>query len=184
MQNLMAQTESTMQANTSKERITWFSMWFLGAVASFGAAFFPMFYRLIDSRNKHFRREAEFEKQIADSLTKKGRNVPEIANPTYMNAKAWAASIILIIPAFIIDYYLSKDLLVHEKRQDAFLAAAFPSRMFMPQAIPIKKYVLISIVTLGVGGIYWLYKVANLYNAHFKAEWKLEKEIACLMEET
>ena len=100
-----------------------------------------------------------------------------------MNAKAWAASIILIIPAFVIDYYLSKDLLLHEKHQDAFLADAFPERMFMPQTIPIKKYALITIVTLGVGGIYWLYKIINLYNAHFKAQWKVEKEIARLMEE-
>jgi len=52
----------------------------------------------------------------------------------------------------------------------------------MPQTIPIKKYVLISIVTLGVGGIYWFYKIVNNYNAHFKAQWKLEKEIARLME--
>ena len=94
------------------------------------------------------------------------------------NSKAWAASIILIIPAFIITYLLSKDLLVHERSQDAFLASAFPERMFMPQTIPIKTYVLITIVTLGVGGIYWLYKVVNLYNAHFKAHVQVEKEIA------
>ncbi len=64
-----------------------------------------------------------------------------------------------------------------------FLAAAFPQRMFMPQTIPIKKYALITIVTLGVGGIYWLYKIVNNYNAHFKAQWRYEKEIARLMEE-
>ena len=172
-----------MQTNTGKERITWFSMWFLGAIATFGAAFFPMFYRLIDSRNRHFQREAAFEKQIATFLNKKGQPSPAVANPTCMNAKVWAASIILVIPAFFIDYYLSRDLLLHEKHQDAFLSAAFPTRMFMPQTIPIKKYALITIATLGVGGIYWLYKVANLYNAHFKAQWKLEKEIARLMEE-
>jgi hypothetical protein len=100
-----------------------------------------------------------------------------------MNVKAWTASIVLIIPAFIIDYHLCKDLLIHEKKQDTFLAAAFPERMFMPQTIPIQKYALLTIVTLGVGGVYWLYKVANLYNAHFKAQWKLEKEMARLMEE-
>ena len=100
-----------------------------------------------------------------------------------MKAKAWAASIILIIPAFVIAYYLSRDLQVHEKHQDMFLAKAFPERMFMPQTIPIKKYALITIVTLGVGGVYWLYRVVNLYNAHFKAQWKVEKEIARLMEE-
>ncbi len=173
-----------MQVRTETERVTWFSMWFLASIATFGAAFFPMFYRMMDSRNRHFRRETEVEKQIVEFLKKKGKEMPTTVEcPRDMNAKAWAASIILIIPAFVIDYYLSKDLWLHEKHQDTFLADAFPERMFMPQTIPIKKYALITIVTLGVGGIYWLYKIINLYNAHFKAQWKVEKEIARLMEE-
>jgi hypothetical protein len=53
----------------------------------------------------------------------------------------------------------------------------------MPQTIPIKTYVLITIITLGVGAIYWLYKVVNLYNAHFKAQLQVEKDISKLMEE-
>ncbi len=158
-------------------------MWFLGAIASFGAVFFPMFYRLIDSRNKHFRREAKLEAQISQWLAKQGKEAPAAACPADMKAKAWAASIILVIPAVIIAYHLSRDLYVHEKHQDMFLATAFPQRMFMPQTIPIKKYALITIVTLGVGGVYWLYRVINLYNAHFKAQWKVEKEITRLMEE-
>ena len=172
-----------MLGRTETDRTIWFSMWFLGAIATFGAVFFPMFYRLIDSRNKHFRREAKLEAQITQWLAKQGKEAPAHECPADMKAKAWAASIILIIPAFIIAYYLSKDLYLHEKHQDAFLASAFPQRMFMPQTIPIKKYALITIVTLGVGGVYWLYRVINLYNAHFKAQWKVEKEITRLMEE-
>ena len=53
----------------------------------------------------------------------------------------------------------------------------------MPQTIPIKTYVLITIVTLGIGGVYWLYKVVNLYNAHFKAQLQVKKEVSSLMEE-
>jgi hypothetical protein len=183
MQDLMAQTQKTMQVDSGREKVTWFSMWFLGSITTFGAAFFPMYYRMVDSRNKHFARESALEQQVADYLRRQGKEPPEVAHPLDMNAKAWAASIILIIPAFIIDYYLSRDLYIHEKHQDDFLAAAFPTRMFMPQTIPIRKYALITIVTLGVGGIYWLYKIVNNYNAHFKAQWKLEKEIARLMEE-
>jgi len=172
-----------MLGRMETDRTMWFSMWFLGAITTFGAAFFPMFYRLIDSRNRHFRREAKLETQIAQWFTQQGKEAPATACPVDMKAKAWAASIILIIPAFVIAYYLSRDLQVHEKHQDMFLAKAFPERMFMPQTIPIKKYALITIVTLGVGGVYWLYRVVNLYNAHFKAQWKVEKEIARLMEE-
>ena len=100
-----------------------------------------------------------------------------------MNAKAWTAAIILVIPAFVITYLLSMDLLTHEKHQDAFLAGAFPERMFMPQTIPIKTYALITLVTFGVGVVYWLYKIINMYNAHFKAQQKIENEIVKLMEE-
>ena len=159
-------------------------MWFLASIATFGVAFFPMFYRLIESRNKHFRREADIEKQIVAFLRNQGKESPASTNGFLeMNAKVWAAAVILVIPVFVITYLLSRDLLMHEKHQDTFLASAFPKRMFMPQTIPIKKYALITIVTLGVGIVYWLYKTVNMYNAHFKAQREIEKEIVRLMEE-
>ena len=172
-----------MPRRTETDRIMWFSMWFLASIATFGLAFFPMFYRLIDSRNRHFRREAELEKQIAAFLRKQGKEPIAATSFHEMNAKAWAAAIILIIPVFVITYLLSMDLLTHEKHQDMLLANAFPKRMFMPQTIPIGKYALITIFTLGVGIVYWLYKIVNMYNAHFKAHRKIEKEIVKLTEE-
>ena len=57
-----------MQTKVGSDRKVWFSMWFLGAIVTFGVAFFPMFYRLVDGRNRHFRRETEFEKQVAAYL--------------------------------------------------------------------------------------------------------------------
>ena len=176
--------ETTLNTELETDRKVWFSMWFLGAVVTFGLAFFPMFYRLVDGRNRHFQKETHFEAQIAAFLKGQGKEpVPTSERIRMMNAKAWAASIILIAPVFVILYLLSRDLTVHERNQDAFLVAAFPERMFMPQRIPIKTYVLITIVTLGVGTVYWLYKVVNLYNAHFKAHLQVEKEIGRLMEE-
>jgi len=158
-------------------------MWFLAAIVTFGLAFFPMFYRLIESRNRHFQHEAELENQVAAYFRGQGREPPSTREHfTQRNAKLWAASIILIIPVFVIVYLLSKDLLVHERNQEEFLAAAFPERFFMTQTIPIKTYVLSALVTLGVGVIYWLYKVVNLYNAHFKAQLQVEKEASRLME--
>jgi hypothetical protein len=176
--------ETVMQGRMETDRIMWFSMWFLASIASFGLAFFPMFYRLIESRNKHFRRESDLEEQIAAFLRKQEKELPAISDSfNEMNAKAWTAAIILVIPAFVITYLLSRDLVMHEKHQDAFLASVFPERMFMPQTIPIKKYVLITIVTLGVGIVYWLYKIINMYNAHFRAQREVEKEVIKLMEE-
>ena len=176
--------ETTTHGKVDADRKVWFSMWFLSAVVTFGAAFFPMFYRLVEGRNRHFKREADLEMRVANYLKSKGKQAPA-PSPRLpdRNSKAWAASIVLVIPAFVITYLLSRDLLLHERSQDVFLAAAFPERIFMTQTIPIKTYVLITIFTLGVGGIYWLYKVVNLYNAHYKAQAQVEKEIARMMEE-
>jgi hypothetical protein len=172
------------QPKVYADRKMWFSMWFLGAIVTFGLAFFPMFHRLLESRNKHFMHDKEWEKQIAQHLENQGKEAPKVdLHFEHRNAKIWSASIILVIPSFVVLYLLSKDLLVHEHEQDAFLVAAFPKRMFMPQTIPIKTYVLLTVVTLGVGGVYWLYKVVNLYNAHFKAQMQVEKEVGRLMEE-
>jgi hypothetical protein len=176
--------ETTMKINVEGDRKVWFSMWFLGAIVTFGIAFFPMFYRLVDGRNRHFRNEAAFEKRIAAHLKGSEKEPPAVGERFKdMNAAAWAASIILIVPIFIIVYLLSKDLAVHEQKQDNFLVAALPERVFMPQTIPIKTYALISLVTLGFGVVYWLYKVVNLYNAHFKAHLQVEKELGRLVEE-
>jgi hypothetical protein len=176
--------ETTMKIKVEGDRKVWFSMWFLGAVVTFGVAFFPMFYRLVDGRNRHFLHDAEFENRIAAYLKKQGKEPPASSERLkMMNAKAWAASIILVVPIFVIVYLLSRDLAVHERNQDAFLATALPERVFMPQTIPIKTYAVITIVTLGVGVVYWLYKVVNLYNAHFKAHLQVEKELGRLMEE-
>ena len=167
-----------------RERVIWFSMWFLASVASFGVAFFPMFHRLVDGRNRHFHREVELEQKVVQWLKQNGKQPPAVTEPPKdINAKVWAASIILIIPAFILLYCLSRDLRAHELHQDKFLADAFPKRVFMPQTISTKKYAIISVITLGIGGIYWLYKIVNLYNAHFKAQWQIEKEITRLIED-
>jgi hypothetical protein len=176
--------QTTLNNKVGGDRKVWFSMWFLGAIVTFGVVFFPMFYRLVDGRNRHFRNEAEFEEKVSAYLKMQGKEPPAPNKRLgIMNARAWAASIILVAPIFAILYLLSRDLAIHEINQDAYLAAALPERVFMPQTIPIKTYAVVTLVTLGVGAVYWLYKVVNLYNAHYKAHLQLEKEIGRLMEE-
>jgi len=176
--------ETTINNKVYTDQKMWFSMWFLGAIVSFGAAFFPMFYRLIESRNKHRHKDVEFELNIMRYLESIGRETPT-RNEQFklMNSKLWAASIILVIPAFVIVYLLSRDLIDHERNLDSFLSSTLPERVFMPQTIPIKTYAVITIITLGVGIVYWLYKIVNLYNAHYKAHSYADKEIDRLMEE-
>ena len=176
--------ETAINTKAYVDRKVWFSMWFLGAVVTFGAAFFPMFYRLVEGRNRHFQKEAELEQQLVAHLKSRGKKAP-LTNQSFnrRNATLWAASIILIIPAFIIIYLLSKDLSGHEQKEDAFFASTLPDKVFMPQTIPLTTYVAVTIATLGVGLVYWLYKLVNLYNAHYKAHLQVEKEISRLMEE-
>jgi len=184
MDELILNMETHKFTSVESDKKMWFSMWFLGAIITFGLAFFPMFYRLIENRNNHFKREEALEEQVMNYLQYQEKTVPEKSkNPHKMNAKLWSVAIILVIPVFIITYLLSKDLAIHEAKQDKFLAQAFPERMFMIQTIPIKTYVIITIVTLGFGIIYWLYKIVNQYNAHYKAHLQIERKISNLMEE-
>ena len=172
-----------MPSRTETDRITWFSMWFLASIATFGLAFFPMFYYLIERRNKHFLRQDELENRVITFFRNEGKESQPTTNfLPERNAKLWAVSIILILPVFVIAYFLSKDLVLQEKRQQAFLTKLFPERDYVPQNIAIKKYALITVATLGVGIVYWLYKIINTYNNHFMEQRQIEDEIIRLME--
>ena len=167
---------------TKTDRIMWFSMWFLASIASFGLAFFPMFYLMIKRRNKHFQRHIENEKK---STKIKNEGIIESAVLDLIperNAKLWTLSIFLVFPVFIIIYLLTKDLIIHEKHQQKLYLKKFPEIKFHKQKISLKKYIIITLVTLGVGVIYWLYKTMNIYNAHFILQEKIEREISKLEE--
>jgi hypothetical protein len=170
--------ETDMAAEVKPDRKMWFSMWFLEAIASFGLAFFPFFYYSVSRRNQHFRRQAEFERKVAGFHNKDW----EPAQMPKRNAKLWAASIILIIPVFALAFVLSKDLNEHERRQYDFLATFYPERKYATQYIAIRNCALVTLATLGFGVIYWLYKIVNLYNNHFKEQYHIEHELTQLME--
>ena len=65
--------ETALQSKVDGDRKVWFSMWFLSAIVTFGVAFFPMFYRVVEGRNRHFSREADLEEQVTGYLKSKGR---------------------------------------------------------------------------------------------------------------
>jgi multisubunit Na+/H+ antiporter MnhF subunit len=184
LNELMFSMETKKFASLESDKKVWFSMWFLSAIVTFGLAFFPMIYRLIKNRNHHFQREEILNEQVIAYLQCQGKTVPKVnKQPREMNAKIWTAAVIFVIPVFIIAYLLSKDLSLHEAEQDEFLAQAFPDRIFMTQTISIKTYAILTLVTLGFGVVYWLYKVVNQYNAHYKAHLQVEKIISSMMEE-
>ncbi|MEM2953531.1 MAG: hypothetical protein QXU21_04565 [Candidatus Bathyarchaeia archaeon] len=169
---------------TKTDRIMWFSMWFLTAVATFGLAFYPMFYLLIERRNKHFARQKKLEELIVARLREKGEDLKlEGSNLVKRKAIAWTLSITLIFPVFIIAYLLSKDLVSHEEKQRLTLGSMLKGKSFEAPTINIKQCILITVVTLGLGILYWLYKIFNSYNRHFKEQWMIEDEIVKLLSE-
>lgn len=160
------------------DRIMWFSMWFLAAVATFGLAFFPMFYLLIERRNKHFVRQKELEELVAVHLKDKGMDLKlENNHLAERNSLAWTLSIFLIFPIFIIAYLLSKDLVLHEEKQCMLFGSLLREKSFEVPSINIKRCVLLTVITLGLGIVYWLYKIFNSYNHHFKEQWMMEDKI-------
>ena len=45
------------------------------------------------------------------------------------------------------------------------------------------KYIIFSILTLGLASIYWLYEIFNDYNNHFKMQWIIEDQLYKFLKE-
>jgi hypothetical protein len=165
------------------ERNMWFSMWFLGSVIAFGLPFFSVFYLSMQRRNQHFKRQRDLEKRML-TLVESGEmdRLADEPFPLERRAVLWAASIILVVPAFAAMYVLSKDLARHEKHQQAFLGLTLPENDYEPQSISVGVYLAVTVVTLGLGGVYWLYKILNIYNNHFMQHRIIDYELGKLWE--
>lgn len=171
--DIIRKINENISKNKITDRVMWFSMWFPLSVASFGASLFPMFYLLIERRNKHFLRQNELKNLL---LKLKGVEETYLSkeNVTKRNSMFWALSIIFLIPIFIIAYILTKDLILHEEEQRNFFATFFPKDSLSKEEINLKLYLVLTLATLGLGVIYWYYKIFNHYNNHFKKQWIIE----------
>ncbi len=175
--------ESNLIESAKTDKIMWFSMWLLISIITFGLAFFPMFYFLIERRNKHFVRQKEMEKQVLKALNEDRLEEQDRRNPPLSrNGVLWTASIVLVVPAFVALYILSKDLMLHEKNQQDFLKRILPGLDYKPQRFSMSTYVLVTVATLGLGGVYWLYRVFSVYNNHFREHRVFDEEINRLIE--
>ena len=136
------------------DKLMWFSMWVLAAVVTFGLAFFPIFYLLVERRNKHFSRQKELEELVISYLKDKGEDLKfEITNPPERNSLFWTLSTFLIFPFFFIPYFLSTDLIYHEEKQRKFFGNIIGQKNFKAQSINVKRCILLTFVTLGLGVI-------------------------------
>jgi len=173
----------------------WFSMWAVLSVASFGIAWFPMIYYIIKRRNDHFSRQEKLEALILSKLKKTQSPEKPVSDfsktknqELSRNAKAWTLFTLLIVPAFYVFYFLKSDLQKHEEHEHDFLneIIALAKDSGIPLNIqsyattpsfPLDKYLVLSVVTFGLAAAYWLYRIFNDYNNHFKMQWIIEDEL-------
>ncbi|MEM4643065.1 MAG: hypothetical protein QXY51_00340 [Candidatus Bathyarchaeia archaeon] len=168
--------EENILKRVKTDRLMWFSMWFLACLVTFGAALFPMIYLLVERRNRHFSRQRELESLLIAHYKLETSELPvDVLNNR--NALMWAISSPTIAPIFIIAYFLSRDLIQHNEHQRILFEKILGNRVNKKPLLNIKRCITITVVTLGLGIIYWLYEIFNAYNRHFKEQWMLEDEI-------
>lgn len=191
--------EKNIKSRKETDRAMWFSMWFLLSVATFGIAGIVMIYFLIKRRNTHFSRQEKLETLALSELRRlkeeKQRrydgesDFTKNEEPVFIRkAQAWALSTILIVPVFYIFHFLNSDLKRHEEHEQVFLIEAISlakglglelnlNDFAVTKKFAFDRYLVLTIVTFGFAAVYWLYRVFNDYNRHFKQQWKLEDEL-------
>lgn len=199
MEHFLQEIEQNIASRKETDRIMWFSMWAVLSIASFGLAWFPMIYYTLKRKNDHFLRQKELENLILNKLRKKQNlkkstsKLSKTKNQSPIkNEKVLTLSTILIIPAFYIFYILKNDLQKHEEHEQDFLNETatlaknygitlnIQSYMTTP-SFPKNKYIILSVVTFGLAAAYWLYRIFNDYNNHFKMQWIIEDELLSLI---
>jgi hypothetical protein len=195
---MVAEIEKNIRSRKDTDKLMWFSIWVLLSVASFGLAWFLMIYFLIKRRNTHFSRQKELETLILTRLNRinKQKNLNHDSSfdtkndekVIFRNTWTWALSTILIFPAFYIIYFLIVDLQRHEENEFGFLVKVNSmlknldleinlDEITVRKKFELNRYLFFSIMTIGFAAIYWLYRIFNDYNIHFKRQWKLEDEL-------
>jgi hypothetical protein len=157
-----------------------------------------MIYYSIKRRNTHFSRQEELESLILNKL----RNNPEKITPHSSKTKKlpsraagiWTFATLLIVPGFYLFYSLKRDLQKHEEHENEFLAEIIAyskdsgvnlniQSYGTTPSFPKNKYIFLSVATLGLAAAYWLYRIFNDYNNHFKMQWIIEDELLRFLKE-
>lgn len=170
-----------------------------------------LIYKLVKRRNTHFKRQTFlFEDtltMVKDVASKKDVNIDvELSScertlrevkvdETEKSAALWAIlSAIIFIATWYVYYFLMKDFYKHERREEGLLedvgrmlskcdiAFTPPRRM---ETVPDRSFVLyliLSIITLGLFNIYWLYVLIKDPNIHFKYHIHFEDELLKTLE--
>jgi hypothetical protein len=117
------------------------------------------------------------------------------AEETDKGAVLWAIlSAVIFIAEWYINYFLMKDFYTHERREDGFwedlgkvsdkLGVKFsaPRRSEILPNRSFVLYLILSIITLGLFRIYWLYVLLKDPNEHFKYHIQAEDHLLSTLE--
>jgi hypothetical protein len=168
-------------------------------------------YQLINRRSTHFKRQKFLSEDIVATIGSlaKTKDV-ELENQLFSlersvreaNVEESAQSAILwaVLSAFVpfvqlyVYYFLMKDFYRHERREDGFwedagraldkLGISFPVPR-RTEAMPNRSFVLylvLTITTMGLFGIYWLYVLLKDPNDHFRYHIDIESQLLTALE--
>lgn len=120
------------------------------------------------------------------------------AEETEKSAVLWAiltaVPYIGVLAQWYVYYFLMKDFYKHERREDGFwedisrtldkcgVTFSVPRRTEMLPDRSFVLYLILSIITLGLFGIYWLYVLLKDPNEHFKYHIQIEDQLLSTLE--
>ena len=165
-----------------------------------------MLYKLAKRRNTHFQRQLLLYEDLLNMAkevsSKKGLDVSMHLNnmdrtlrearieETEKSAALWTIlSLITGIATLYVFYYLMKDFFKHERREDQFfedlnrtLAAAGVPVNLPRRTLPVPDrsfilYFILSLITVQIFSIYWIYVLLTDPNNHFRQQWMIEDTI-------
>ncbi len=180
------------------------SLFLLIYIASIAVGIYVL-YKLIARRNDHFQRTHKLYDAIVNFLKEKEGSTAEIVEmesiiydmrneETERNAVLWVILTVLIgVVWFYIAHFLNKDFRKHELREKRLLSLinniikkyGAPGIVRFEEKVPDRStllYIILTIVTLGFFGLYWIYTLAKDPNEHFKQHRVLENQLVGFLE--
>ncbi|MEM2493100.1 MAG: DUF4234 domain-containing protein [Nitrososphaerota archaeon] len=170
-----------------------------------------LLYRLIARRNRHFSRQLRLLEYTVQLLREAARLRGADAEARLISverelreardeegersAVLWTILTVFTgIAGLYVYYFLMRDFRRHEQREDRVLedlSAVISSIGGMPlpgrgESVPKRSFALylaLSLVTLGIFGIYWTYALIRDPNVHFREQARLEDELLRRLEQ-
>jgi uncharacterized membrane protein len=168
-------------------------------------------YKLVKRRNTHFKRQlflfedavtavktvaAKKGVDVEASLSSCERTLREArAEETEKGAVFWAIlSAFIFLAQWYVYYFLMKDFYKHERREDGFwedlsrtldkigVTFSVPRRIETTPNRSFILYLILTIITVGLFGIYWLYVLLKDPNEHFKYHVQIEDQLLSTLE--